>query len=174
MRQSWQAILDAAAPGHRLVSVTPARAAFTNTVQILDTLSPGGSRLRLVVKRMTDDPDPERATADFHGLRLARQHGIPAPEPVFLDATGEVLGTPGIVMTFVEGVQIASPNDPVQWATDLADLLLGIHQVRPAAEDQKLIYNGNDLGLYFLTNDWPDKLAGHPLSDTICDERFES
>ena len=72
-------VIDAVVPGHKLVSVTPAHAAFTNSVQVLDTLSPAGSRLRLVVKRMTDDPDPERATADFHGLRIARKHGIPAP-----------------------------------------------------------------------------------------------
>ena len=88
-------VIDAVAPGHKLVSVTPANAAFTNSVQVLDTLSPAGSSLRLVVKRMTDDPDPERATADFHGLRIARKHGIPAPEPVLLDATGELLGAPG-------------------------------------------------------------------------------
>ena len=105
-------VIDAVVPGHKLVSVTPAHAAFTNSVQVLDTLSPAGSRLRLVVKRMTDDPDPERATADFHGLRIARKHGIPAPEPVLLDATGELLGTPGIVTTFVDGTQNANPARP--------------------------------------------------------------
>ena len=110
-------VIDAVVPDHKLVSVTPAHAAFTNSVQVLDTLSPAGSRLRLVVKRMTDDPDPERATADFHGLRTARKHGIPAPEPVLLDATGELLGMPGIVTTFVEGTQNANPRDPNAWAT---------------------------------------------------------
>ena len=30
-----------------------------------------------MVKRLTEDPDPARATADFHGLRIAREHGIP-------------------------------------------------------------------------------------------------
>ena len=29
---------------------------------------------------MTDDPDPERATADFHGLRIARA-AAPLPDP---------------------------------------------------------------------------------------------
>ena len=138
-------------PGLRLVSISQAQAAFTNSVLVLDTLSPTGSRLRLVIKRMTDAPDPERATADFHGLRIARKHGIPAPEPVYLDATGELLGTPGIVSTFVEGTQVANPTDPTAWAIDLAELLLRIHDIKPSAEDRCYIYDGNDLGLYFLS-----------------------
>ena len=160
-------ILDAAAPGHRLLSITPATAAFTNAVHVLDTVSPRGHRLRLVVKRMIDDPDPQRATADFHGLHIARKHGIPAPEPVLLDATGEVLGTPGIVTTFVRGEQVANPENPIEWARDLADLLLRIHDTSPDADERQHIYNGNDLGLYFLTGRWPKRMSGHPLSDTI-------
>ncbi len=162
-------VIDAVVPGHRLVSVVPARAAFTNSVQVVDTLSPAGSRLRLVVKRMTDDPDPERATADFHGLRIARRHGIPAPEPVLLDAAGELLGVPGIVTTFVEGTQNANPDDPRSWARDVAELLLKIHDVRPDADERRNIYHGNELALYFLSGEYPDRMAGHPLSDTIYD-----
>ena len=162
-----QRILYAIDPGLRLVSISQAQAAFTNSVLVLDTLSPTGSRLRLVIKRMTDAPDPERATADFHGLRIARKHGIPAPEPVYLDATGELLGTPGIVSTFVEGTQVANPTDPTAWAIDLAELLLRIHDIKPSSEDRCYIYDGNDLGLYFLSGHWPKKMAGHPLSDWI-------
>ena len=162
-----QRVLDAVAPGSRLVSITPAAAAFTNAVDVLDTVSPDGQRARFVVKRMFEDPDPERATADFHGLRIARRHGILAPEPLLLDATGALLGGPGIVTRFVRGRQIANPEDPVKWAKDLADLLLRIHGVSPDAIERKGIYDGNELGLYFLTGNWPEKMSGHPVSDTI-------
>ncbi|MCE2459077.1 MAG: aminoglycoside phosphotransferase family protein [Dehalococcoidia bacterium] len=154
-------VIDAVVPGHRLVSVIP------NSVQVLDTLSPGGSRLRLVVKRMTDEPDPERATADFHGLRIARKGGIPAPEPVLLDATGELLGVPGIVTTYVEGTQNANPSDPKVWAKDIAELLLRIHDIRLDDDDRRNIYDGNELALYFLSGEYPERMAGHPLSETI-------
>ena len=144
-------ILNTAPPGHRLLSIAPTPAAFTNAVHVLETVSPEGHRLKLVVKRMTDDPDPQRATADFHGLHIARNHGIPAPEPVLLDAAGEVLGTPGIVTTFVRGAQIASPENPIEWARDLADLLLRIHDISPDADERKHIYSGNDLGLLYVS-----------------------
>ena len=149
-------VLDTVAPGHRLISITPATAAFTNAVHVLDTVSSSGQRRRFVVKRMTDEPDPERAAADFHGLQIARRHGIPAPEPVLLDATGEMLGTPGIVTKFVRGRQIANPDNTDQWARDLADLLLRIHDVSPDANERQGIYDGNELGLYFLTGHWPE------------------
>ncbi len=162
-----QLVLETAAPGHRLLSMTPATAAFTNDVHILDVASPGGSRLRLVVKRLTDEPDPQRATAEFHGLKIARKHGIPAPEPVLLDATGELLGFPGIVTTFVQGAQIASPEDPTEWARGLADLLLRIHAISPNTEERQYIYDGNNEGLHFLKGKWPEAKSGHPLSDVI-------
>ena len=59
--QHAQLIVHAVAPGHRLLSSTPAAAAYTNSVHILRCVSPSGSEIRLAVKRMTDDPDPERA-----------------------------------------------------------------------------------------------------------------
>jgi aminoglycoside phosphotransferase (APT) family kinase protein len=164
-----QRIIGKVAPGHRVVSVVPAAAAYTNSVQILCCATPDGNELRLVLKRMTEEPDPARATADFHGLRIARRHGIPAPEPIYLDATGELLGWPGLVSGCVEGQQIARPKDPVAWSKDLARLLLRIHTIGLDTDDRSYLYDGNDLGLYFLSDHWPEKMAGHPLSDEIYD-----
>ncbi len=162
-------IVESAAPGHQLVSISPVHAAFTNLVRILECRTPAGNNLRLVVKLLTDDPADatRRAAADFHGLRVARAHGIPAPEPILLDETGEVLGVPGMVTRFVEGRQIAGPDDTTAWAEALADQLLRIHDISPDESERRNIYAGNELGLYFLYGDYPAKMAGHPLSETI-------
>ena len=122
---------------------------------------------------MTDDPDPERATADFHGLRIARKHGIPAPEPLYLDETGELLGIPGIVSGFIEGVQVSRPEDVRSWAADIARMLLRVHDARPSAEDRRHIYDGREMGLYFLRDNWPDTMAGHPLTAPIFEAVLE-
>ena len=123
--------------------------------------------MRLAVKRMTDDPDPERATADFHGLRIARKHGIPAPEPLYLDRTGDLLGIPGIVTGFIEGEQVSHPEDVRSWSGDIARMLLRVHDARLSAEDRSQIYDGRWMGLYFLRDSWPETMAGHPLTDPI-------
>ena len=160
-------IVDEVVTRHKLVSVRPAHAAFTNAVHILETESAGGHNLRLVVKQLTDDPDPERAIAEYHGLQIARKHGIPAPEPVLLDNTGSLLGVPGIVTSFVEGRQIADPEDPRRWAEDLAKFLLRVHDVRPDPEERRHIYDGWNMGLFFLQDNWPKLKAGHPLTETL-------
>ena len=169
--QHAQHILRTVSSELTLVSISPVRGAFTNEVRVLECRTPSGNTLRLVVKLLTDDPEDaaRRASADFYGLQVARAHGIPAPEPVYLDDTGEVLGVPGIVTCMVEGRQIAAPDNVEEWARSLADILLQIHDVRPNEYERKHLYAGNELGLYFLTGDWPNKMAGHPLSDTIYD-----
>ncbi len=165
--QRAQAIVQTVAPGHRLLSSTPAAAAYTNSVHVLHCASPSGNETRLAVKRMTDDPDPSRAAADFHGLRIARQHGIPAPEPLYLDRTGDLLGLPGIVTAFIEGKQVSRPEDVRSWATDIARMLIRVHDASPSSEDRSHIYDGRWMGLYFLRDNWPDTMARHPLAAPI-------
>ena len=171
--EQFQRIVETVVPGHRLLSATPAQAAYTNSVHILRCASSGGNETRLAVKRMSDDPDPERAAADFHGLRIARNHGIPAPEPLHLDRTGELLGLPGIVTGFIEGEQISRPKDVRSWAVDIARMLLRVHDIRPSAEDRAHIYDGRWMGLYFLRDSWPETMAGHPLTEPIFEAVLE-
>ena len=167
-----QHILEAIDPDLTLVSTSPAYGAFTNEVRILECRSAPGNTLRLAFKRMTDNDAwdaGKRASADFHGLQIARAHGIPAPEPLLLDDTGDVMGVPGIVTRMVDGHQVAAPDDVGEWARSLANLLLKIHDVKPNKDERKHLYAGNELGLYFLERDYPERMAGHPLSDTIFD-----
>lgn len=161
-----QSIVQTVAPGHQLVSVTPAHGSFTNDTRILDCRTLAGSDLRLVVKLMVAHPAfaSQCAIAEFHALRLARAHCIPAPEPIYLDEIGGVLGTPGVVTRFVEGRQVADPRDPAKWAEELARLLLRIHTIRPGEQDRRYLFDGRDEGLHFLREDWPAKKEGHPLS----------
>ena len=167
--EQFQLIVEAVAPGHRLLTSTPAAAAYTNSVHVLRCVSPSGNEMRLAVKRLTDDPDPERATADFHGLRIARKHGIPAPEPLYLDSSGELLGIPGIVSGFVEGEQIANPEDVRAWAMDIAHMLVRVHDIIPDKDERRHIYVGREMSLYFLGGAWPETMAPHPLAAPIFD-----
>ena len=133
-----ESIVRVVAPDHRLVTVSPASGSFTNDVRILECRTRAGNHLRLVVKFMVDQPEyaSRCATAQFRALTLVRAHGVPAPEPIFLDETGEVLGVPVDVNRFVEGRQVANPRDPVEWAEALAQMLLRVHDSRPSDRDR--------------------------------------
>ena len=164
-----QLVLDRIAPGHRFVGAIAADAAYTNQVEILDALDSDGARIRLVVKRLTDSRDAKRAAAEFHALQIARQHGVPAPKPLFLDSTGELLGLPGIITAFAPGKQVMLPRDVESWAAGFARILLKIHAISPSVGESARLYDGREIGLYFLTGHWPETNSGHPLSDAIFD-----
>ena len=166
-----RSIVQAILPGHRLVSSTQARGSFTNDSIIIECSTPAGSRIKLSVKLLVDEPvdAPRLAAASYHAMLLARAHGVPVPEPVYLDETGSVLGAPGIVTSFVEGKQWPDRQDPVAWAATLARLLLRIHDISPGPEDRKHLLDGNHESMYFLREDQPESKAGHPLSDVIYD-----
>ena len=162
-----QAILDRVAPGYRLALVQPAAGAFTNQVLELVATAPGEPPLRLAVKLLTDSRDPARAAAEFHGLGIAHRAGIPVPEPLYLDAQGELLGAPGLVTGFVGGAQVMRPDDVPAWARAQAEILLRIHAVSPSESERSHLYRGDEIGLYFLRDHWPQTNAGHPLSEAI-------
>jgi aminoglycoside phosphotransferase (APT) family kinase protein len=67
----------------------------------------------LVVRR--DPPasliETSRA-AEFHVLKRAHGGGLPAPEPLMLDADGRHLGRPGFVMREIAGGHAANPFEP--------------------------------------------------------------
>ena len=65
----------------------------------------------------------------------------------------------------------ANPSDPKAWARDIAELLLRIHDVRLDADERRHIYDGNELALYFLSGEYPERMAGTPAIgyDLRCD-----
>lgn len=108
-----QQIVKAADPTLDFVSMEPAAGSSTNDTRILRCRTSNGEQERLVAKFLTDKPHlaPKIAHVSFHAALIARDHGIPVPEPLFLDESGHVLGVPGVVSRFVQGTQMANPTD---------------------------------------------------------------
>ena len=171
-----QHIVETVAPGHQVLSISPASVGFTNDVRIIECRDRTGKVLRLVVKRMVDENKSavvpsmsERASADYHALKLVRAHGVPAPEPIYLDEAGLILGAPGLVTLYIEGRQVVDPEDIARWADAKARLLLRIHDIKPGEEDRTNLFDGNDLALYFQRGEFPDRMRPHPLAPDIFD-----
>jgi aminoglycoside phosphotransferase (APT) family kinase protein len=72
----------------------------------------------------------EKALREFKTFEYLHRYGIPAPEPLNLDDSGSLLGTPGIVTRFVPGKLImTAPANPPDWARKLAVTLAKIHSL---------------------------------------------
>ena len=166
-----QSIVEAIDPHLQVVSMASTIGSFTNDARILECQTTAGSRVCLVAKFLVDKSAlaSRIAAVSFHAAILAREHGVPVPEPLLLDETGEVLGVPGVVSRFVQGRQVANPKDPERWAEDLARQLVQIHSIRPGERDKPFLFDGNHETLYFTRGEYPTLMAGHPLSADILD-----
>ena len=98
---------------------------------------------------------------------MSKMLSVPVPQPILKDETGELLGAPGLITSFVEGRQIASPKDTSAWAQELAELLLLIHNVRPPIVDKGLLFEGQEEALFILRDYAARERLGHPLSNDI-------
>jgi aminoglycoside phosphotransferase (APT) family kinase protein len=80
--------------------------------------------------------------AEYHVLARAHAAGLPVPEPLFLDRTGERLGTPGFVMREVPGGRATSmfEEDPygatrAETGRDIFGAIGRLHALHPDTAD---------------------------------------
>lgn len=75
------------------------------------------------------------ATDEFRLLALLHTAGIAAPAPVYVDAAGDALGSPCVVIDFVEGAPDFAPTDAIDLVTQYAEHLARIHAISGGAAD---------------------------------------
>jgi aminoglycoside phosphotransferase (APT) family kinase protein len=130
---------------------------------------------------------------EFRLLEIVRAARVRAPAPRYLDAAGEMFGTPCIVLEYVEGGRDEAPADDERFVDELASELAEIHRVDlgdPAflrrLEDPTTHANapvllhgdfwpGNALwreGRLVAIVDWEDAAIGDPLAD-VANARLE-
>jgi aminoglycoside phosphotransferase (APT) family kinase protein len=105
-----------------------------------------GRPVRIVARRYRggwSDPGG-RARREFQALQIAERVGIPVAKPIVLDDVGELLGWPGIVVSYVDGRQTFKSGDRA-WVREMAHVLAAVHSVRcpqapalPSADEEAL------------------------------------
>ena len=156
-----QALLERIAPGSSALQIELLPGSFSNHTHLVKIRLPNGKLTKIVVRRYKvfgDYNRGEKACREFKTFELLNKHQIPAPEPLLLDETGDILGSPGIVTQFVEGnLMMEVPSDFIDWARKLAKTLAKIHSVPCRNEEQKFLLKGNDEAAWFLKYDTPPR-----------------
>ena len=137
--QIAQRLLRLLTPGSDLMSMTIPPGSYSNFTHILTARLQDGDAYRVVVRRYKifgHYDRGEKARREFKTFELLHRHQVPAPEPLLLDESGEILGSPGIVTGFVEGsLRLDSISAPLDWARKLAKTLARIHSVTCGEDD---------------------------------------
>jgi aminoglycoside phosphotransferase (APT) family kinase protein len=148
-----------------LKEVRPLPGSFSNESVLLAYETAVGPK-QVVVRRYAvfgDYDRGEKAAREFKTLALLQQHHIPAPTPLLLDKSGDLLGSPGIVTSFIAGQQIIKPANQSAWIAELAQILAQIHAIPLPKAEERFLLDGNDEVIWFLRNNSAkEKMAEHP------------
>lgn len=101
-------------------------------VTALETERPDGLTTRLVVRRHGDGDRGHNARIardEFALLRIARSHGLAAPNPYLVDESCELLPAPFVVIEYVDGETDSAPPDVAGYVAQAAEQLAKIHGV---------------------------------------------
>lgn len=152
-----QDLLKEIAPGSRLLTFSILPGSFSNSTHIVEACQPGGTNLKFVVRRYAvfgNYDRGEKARREFKTFEYLHRFGIPAPEPLYLDDAGSLLGTPGIVTRFVPGrLMLEVPADPKDWARKLAITLAKIHSIPCGEETRAFLLDANAEATWFLNSE---------------------
>ena len=123
-------------PQARLLRVWQLKGGVSAQVTALQVEQAGGRRKKMVVRRYGSvdlQRNPHVALTEFRLLRLLHSARIAAPEPYYLDETGEVYPTPYVVVEYVEGEPGLAPSafasSPTGTLRQFATHLARIHAV---------------------------------------------
>lgn len=103
----------------------------------IEVARPGRAPLKLIVRQhgaVDRAHNPHIARDEYRLLQIARSHGLAAPEPLYVDETGDLFEHPVIVIEFVEGETDFDPADRHGFLSQMAGELDRIHRV-PASPD---------------------------------------
>ena len=162
---TYQNVIRQLDEGAKLQEVRPLPGSFSNESMRLAYETAVGPK-QIVVRRYAvfgDYDRGEKAEREFKTLALLQKHHIPAPKPLLLDTSGALLGSPGIVTSFVDGQQIIRPANQAAWVVEMAQTLAHIHTITLSAAEMDFLLDSNEEVVWFLRNDnAKEKMCEHP------------
>lgn len=165
------ALLTHLAPGSTYVGINKLPGSFSNYTYLLEAQAMDGTPQRFVIRLYAvfgDYDRGEKARREFNTYILLRQNNLPAPQPLYLDEAGEVLGSPGIVTSYVPGEMVQLPDDPVAWANAMAITLAQIHAVPCNPGEHTFLLDANEQASWFISKDViPPYMQTHPMGKEV-------
>ena len=96
-------IVDALAPGARLVGSTSFRGGLSSEMVLVEAELGDGSRRRFVVRRARGERGSISLAVEYRLLEAVWARGLPVPEPRLLDESGTVSDHPYMVLAYLDG-----------------------------------------------------------------------
>ena len=169
-KTSVQRVLNFISPYAKLLDVSPIPGGYSNHTHLIVADGPDGVELKFVVRQyLSHEGDRgDKAVREFEILKLVRNYSIPAPEPLLLDDSGEILGIPGIVTSFIEGQSELRPSNPEERAVMLAAILAKLHSIPLEISKAKFLLDANSEATWFQRDSNAERImSSHALGHDL-------
>ena len=124
-------------PQAQLLEVVPLTGGVSADVQALTLRNADGETFKVVVRQHPDrtfkDRSADLTRLEYQLLVALYGAGLPVPEPLMLDVTGEIVPAPALVMTYVEGSAEIDNDDLSAQMDEMAQVLCAIHDLAASA-----------------------------------------
>ncbi len=164
--EQLSALANALSPGSTVMFDHRILGGLGCTMDVLRVEERSGSEFKAILRRRGNwsrDDNMAAARAELEVLCLLRSNGIPVPEPLWADETG-IFTEPATLIEFIEGKPLMAPEDPIDYTTQLALMLVRLHDIspNPAVRSTLRDYNAQETEA-FAHVDPPKYVAGHHL-----------
>lgn len=96
-------------------------------------LSVGQQNINVVIRQFNDEAwlqeEPDLVIHEANSLRWAEKASVQTPKIIAYDETGEMCGSPAVLMSTLDGKVNLKPADFNRWVQELAQALMSIHNV---------------------------------------------
>ena len=171
LTKTIQMLLDRIEPGTIFAAASHLPGSYSNFTYLVEAHDRNGATLRFVFRRYAvfgHYDQTLKAIREFKTYELIRQYGLSAPQPLYLDKSGEFLGAPGIVTTFMPGDQMMFPIEPILWAQTMARTLAQIHAISGLATAPDFLLDAGQEAAWFIRDATPPTfMETHPLGRMV-------
>lgn len=137
-REQHQRLAERLRPGSEVIRAWTLEGGVSAHVTAVELALPDGGSERVVVRRhgaIDKGHNPDIAATEFRVLQVVTGAGLPVPAPLLLDETGEMLGSSGLVTSFVDGSTDVAPEALPGALRQMASFLARLHAIDIDAVD---------------------------------------
>lgn len=164
--QQLAALLHQFEPGSTPVESRALAGGLSARMTAVTLRRPDGRLHKMILRQPGDwafQRNPQAAADEFRILNLLQELAVAAPKPYYLDASGEILGRPGLVLEYIDGRPDYAPVDVTAFACRAAEQLARIHAIPGPQPALSFLTHQADRLTRLLTNR-PEKLD-HSLDE---------
>jgi aminoglycoside phosphotransferase (APT) family kinase protein len=132
INEKFERVARSLEPQSRLLRAWALKGGGSAQVTALEIEQPGGRTQKMIVRQHGEidrKRNPQIAADEFRLLQVLHAAGLAAPEPYYLDQSGEIFSIPYVVIEYIEGEPEFSPAHLPAFIFQFAAHLSRIHRV---------------------------------------------